>query len=221
MLCEQLYPAAFSRRAIQDHYTRLAARYDFWAWLTESRARARCLQLAAIRDGEHVLEVAVGTGLAFYAVVQQNSGGFSVGMDITPAMLAQAQRRAAQVGSTRYALHPADAYNLPYAAHSFDVIINNYLFDLLPKADFPHVLGQFYRVLRPGGRLALVNMTAPWRRRQQIWTALYRRNPRWTGGCRPVTLADALEASGFTLVHRARVSQMTLPSELLLLVKPP
>ena len=46
-------------------YRKIAPLYDLWAWLTERKARDRCLELAAIQNGEQVLEVAVGTGLAF------------------------------------------------------------------------------------------------------------------------------------------------------------
>src|SRR2546427_12633510 len=46
-------------------YARAARFYDLWGRLTETRARRRALELARVRDGESVLEVAVGTGLAF------------------------------------------------------------------------------------------------------------------------------------------------------------
>ena len=54
--------AKISKDRVPDVYRRIAPVYDVWAWLTERDARDRCLKLAAIRDGESVLEVAVGTG---------------------------------------------------------------------------------------------------------------------------------------------------------------
>jgi ubiquinone/menaquinone biosynthesis C-methylase UbiE len=50
---------------IPSVYVRVAWIYDVWAALTEARAREACLARAAVRDGEDVLEIAVGTGLAF------------------------------------------------------------------------------------------------------------------------------------------------------------
>ena len=46
----------------------------------------------------------------------------------------------------------------PMNENSFDLLINNYMFDLLPEPDFEPVLAEFGRVLKPGGRLVLANM---------------------------------------------------------------
>ena len=56
-------------------YTRVAPRYDLWATLTESRARRRVVELAAVRDGEAILEVAVGTGLLFTELLKPIRAG--------------------------------------------------------------------------------------------------------------------------------------------------
>jgi ubiquinone/menaquinone biosynthesis C-methylase UbiE len=50
---------------IEQVYDKVAGIYDYWGRLTEARARNRALELAEIQDGQHILEVAVGTGLAF------------------------------------------------------------------------------------------------------------------------------------------------------------
>ncbi len=209
-----------SKAEIRAHYQDMAPRYDFWGWLTESKARARCLELADINDGETVLEVAVGTGLAFQEILRHNPSGLVSGVDLTPGMLAQAQHKARAAGHANYTLQLGDAYHLPFAAHTFDLLLNNYFFDLLPETDFSAVLAEFRRVLRPGGRLVLANMTAPWRWYQKVWPWAYTRNPHATGGCRSVSLAAPLQAAGFTLAAQERLSQMTLPSEILLSRKP-
>jgi len=58
-----------------------------------------------------------------------------------------------------YQLLIGDAYDLEFPDGVFDLVMNNYLFDLLPKKDFIPVLKQFKRVLKPAGRIILVNMT--------------------------------------------------------------
>ncbi|MCA9958194.1 MAG: methyltransferase domain-containing protein [Anaerolineales bacterium] len=213
---EACLPAQYDKRDIVRHYNNMSTRYDLWGRLTESKARTRCLELAAIQDGEAVLEVAVGTGLAFQEVLRHNPSGRNEGMDLTPQMLAQAQQKAAQVGHNNYTLRLGDAYQLDYPAATFDVLINNYMFDLLPEGDFVMVLREFGRVLRPGGRLVLVNMTRAWLWHQKIWQWAYTQNPRWTGGCRGVNLTSSLQAAGFRLTQRDAISQMTLPSEAIL-----
>lgn len=216
---EVTLPAQYDKQDIVRHYNNMAARYDIWGRLTESKARARCLELAAIQDGEAVLEVAVGTGLAFTEILRRNPSGHNEGIDLTTDMLAQAQHKADQVGHNNYTLRRGDAYALDYPTDSFDVLVNNYMFDLLPATDFPRVLAEFARVLRPGGRLVMANMALSWRWYQRIWPWAYSRNPNWTGGCRGVSLAGPLTAAGFTVTHQENVSQMTFPSQVLLAVK--
>jgi ubiquinone/menaquinone biosynthesis C-methylase UbiE len=69
--------AKIAKARVPRIYRRIAPSYDAWGWLTESKARKRCLELAAIRDGEDVLEVAVGTGLAFREILESNPTGRS------------------------------------------------------------------------------------------------------------------------------------------------
>ena len=165
---------------ISDLYSKIAPGYDLWARLTESKARDRCLEIAAIENGESVLEVAVGTGLAFERILRANPSGRNEGIDLTEAMLIRAEKRAASAGIKNYHLAVGDAYALDFPDNDFDVLINNYMFDLLPEDDFPTVLAEFRRVLRPGGRLVLVNMTKGVRWYNSIWEWVYRMNPAWT-----------------------------------------
>ena len=205
---------------VAELYRKIAPAYDLWARLTESRARNRCLDLVSIQDGESVLEVAVGTGLAFEKILRANPSGRNEGIELTEAMLARAKRRAARTGTDNYHLRHGDAYALDYPDGDFDVLINNYLFDLLPRQDFLTVLTEFKRVLRPGGRLAMVNMTMGQRGYNRVWEAIYRLNPALLGGCRGIFILPVLEECGFINTKREYVSQMTFPSEVVLAVAP-
>lgn len=195
-------------------YRNIAPAYDLWAWLTETKARNRCLELAAIQNREDVLEVAVGTGLAFEKILRINPSGRNEGIDLTEAMLIRAKTKAARSGSSNYRLKIGDAYDLDFSDASFDVLINNYMFDLLPQQDFITVLKEFKRVLRPGGRLAMVNMTKGQRWYNGIWGRIYRINPALLGGCRGVSLLPQIEECGFQQIRREYVSQLTFPSEI-------
>lgn len=206
--------AQFEKTRVVDIYRKIAPSYDLWAWLTESKARDRCLELAAIQDGEEVLEVAVGTGLAFERILKANPSGRNEGIDLTEAMLIRADRKAAKSGSNNYRLRVGDAYDLDFPDSSFDVLINNYMFDLLPQQDFLTVLEEFKRVLRPGGRLAMVNMTKGERWYNGVWDRIYRINPALLGGCRGVSLLPQIKACGFRQTRREYMSQLTFPSEI-------
>lgn len=212
--------AGIQKGVVADLYGKLAPSYDLWARLTESKARDRCLELASIQDGEAVLEVAVGTGLAFEMILRSNPSGRNEGIDLTEEMLTRAERRAGNSETDNYRLRIGDAYALDYPDDDFDVVINNYMFDLLPQQDFLTVLTEFKRVLRAGGRLAMVNMTEGERWYNNLWERIYRINPAWLGGCRGVLLVPHLESCGFVQTKREYVSQLTFPSEVVCAVAP-
>ena len=97
-------PAGVSQRDVGQLYDRLARAYDVWGRATESRARARSLEQADVRNGEHVLEVAVGTGLAFVEIVRRNPEGRNVGIDLSEGMLSRACRRVRAAGYRNFEL---------------------------------------------------------------------------------------------------------------------
>jgi ubiquinone/menaquinone biosynthesis C-methylase UbiE len=206
-------PAGVARTDVPKVYARVAAVYDLWAAATESRARRRTLELAAIHDGERVLEVAVGTGAAFVEVLRRNPHGENVGIDVTPEMLARARDKAAKSG-VPHTLTVGDAYALAFPDARFDLVMNAYMFDLLPEDSFAAVLHEMRRVLRPGGRLVLTNMARGRKLRHRLYESIYRLRPSLLGGCRGVTLRPHLEAAGFRVTHEEYVSQLGFPSEI-------
>jgi len=204
-----------NQKEVVELYSGIAPLYDLWGKLTETRARKMALQLARIRDGESILEVASGTGLTFFEILKANPAGENVGVDITPAMLEKARARALKSGQNNYRLEIGDAYALDFPAGHFDLVMNNYMFDLLPEKDFIPVLQQFKRVLKPTGRLVLVNMTRGEHFYQRFWEGLYQINPGWLGGCRGVLLSQSLQTAGFTRITREMTSQLGFPSEII------
>jgi ubiquinone/menaquinone biosynthesis C-methylase UbiE len=221
---QQVKPA--SRQAAQvpqdevaGMYDRLAWIYDVWAGLTESKARARALALANISDGAQVLEVAVGTGLAFAEIVKSNPTGRNVGIDLSPGMLEKAQGRLRHNALSNFELSLGSAFTIGEADASFDILLNNYMFDLLAHDDWRRVLGEFHRVLRPGGRLVLSGMTPGEQLGSGIYDRLYNLSPRLMGGCRGVRMTGPLEESGFSVVSRDYLQQMLFPSEIILATK--
>ncbi|MBI2518840.1 MAG: methyltransferase domain-containing protein [Bdellovibrio sp.] len=206
-------PAYVKKDQVSTVYSRVAPIYDLWSLMTETKARKRCLKLAQVHDSERVLEVAVGTGLVFRELLRQNPSGRCVGLDLTHAMLERARTKAEKITDHKnWELKIGDAYALDLPDNSFDLIVNNYMFDLLPEADFARVLSEFRRVLAPGGRMVLVNMTTgSW-----WWETIYRLKPELLGGCRGVELEDYLKKAGLVDVQRETLRQCGFPSEILL-----
>lgn len=205
---------------MREVYRRFASTYDLWSSIAESKARRRCLELAEIKNGESVLEVAVGTGRLFERILRLNPLGRNEGIDLSVEMLARARVRAEKTGAKNYLLKIGDAYNLESPNNSFDVVLNNYMFDLIPERDFMKILQEFKRVLRPGRRLILVNMTRGPGWFNAIWDWVYRLKPSLLGGCRGVELGPYVEKAGFDKLRREYVSQLLFPSEVLYAVRP-
>ena len=196
-------------------YTRLAPVYELWARLTETRPRERVLELAAPRDGEDVLEVAVGTGTQFVELARRNRSGRTVGIELSQGMLKQTRERLADAGlDGRSELLRASALKVPLEDESFDLLVNSYMLDLLPRADIPVALGEFSRLLRPGGRLVLSNMTIGETRGHRIWDALYARGLNLTANCRGVLAAPVLDDLGFSRIRREYMAQFGFPTEI-------
>ncbi len=212
--------AKLSKDEVREAYRKSASMYDIWSSLTESKARQRCLEVADIKNGESVLEVAVGTGILFEKILELNPTGRNEGIDLTEEMLTRARARAQKSGASGYVLKVGDAYHLQYSDNSFDVLLNNYMFDLIPERDFLAILSEFRRVLRNGGRIVLVNMTKGSRWFNAVWEWLYKIRPSLLGGCRGIELKPYLEKVGFEKIRREYVSQMSFPSEVIYGVKP-
>lgn len=209
----EVLPARLSKSRVRSTYTWIAPIHDLLAALVDRKARQLGLDWLNVRNGERILEVAVGTGLSFQHLLRQNPHGWTEGIDLTPAMLRRARRRARRADTGRYRLRLGDAYDLPFPDGRFDGLFNSFMFDLLPQADFVPVLREFARVLKLGGRLVLVNETKGRRWYNQGWELIYRLSPPLFGGCRGVEMAPLLREAGYANVRRRYVSHYTFPAE--------
>ena len=211
--------ARVSQTEVAGIYDALSPMYNLWGRLTESRARDRAIDLADIKDGQDVLEVAVGTGMAFHEIVKKNPAGRNVGIDLSEGMLTKARKRLQKLRVANYELKTGSALRLEEQDASFDLLMNNYMFDLMAFEEMDTVLQEFKRVLRTGGKLVLVNMTFGEKFGTDIYTWIYRISPKLMGGCRGVQLSEKLKVHGFNVKLREYYQQLLFPSEVILAIK--
>ena len=211
--------ANVSQTEIAGIYNSLSKIYDVWGNITESHARNRSLELAEIKNGQHILEVAVGTGLAFYEIVKRNPDGTNIGVDISEGMLKRAKERLSKLSDVNYELKIGNAFCLEEEDEHFDVIMNNYMFDLISFDQMDAVLKEFKRVLKKNGKLVIVNMTIGENFGSGIYDFLYRLSPKMMGGCRGIRLSKKLQDHGFDVKLREYYQQFLFPSEVILATK--
>ena len=137
---------------------------------------ANPFSLGRLRAGERVLDLGSGAGTDSLVAAQMvGEGGRVTGIDMTPQMLAKARAAAAEMGAANVEFVEGEAEQLPFPDGSFDVVISNGVIDLIPDKDA--VFEQLHRVLTPGGRIQVADVTV-----QQPVSAEGRRNiDLWTG----------------------------------------
>ena len=159
--------------------------------------------IAALRPGEVVIDLGSGAGFdCFLAAQQVGPTGRVIGVDMTHEMLKKARENAARIGAANVEFRLGELEHLPVADDTADAILSNCVINLVP--DKEQVFREAFRVLKPGGRLAISDVvnTTPLTAELQTDTALL---------CGCVAGAEPVERIEMWLTHAGFVDVRITP----------
>ena len=209
-----------SRDQAKRYYERNAHKQDAQAFY-EDPALEQLIAQGQFGAAERVFELGCGTGrLAAQLFGHLPESAEYVGCDLSRTMVERARARLAPFEGRAQVLLTDGSLPWPLASGSVDRVVVSYVLDLLPDAEIEAVLAEAARILKPAGFLCLANLTGGvtplsrlnmWR-----WRLLYRLNPLWVGGCRPLSVQPRLEARTWRLWYHEVVVAAAVPSEVLI-----
>ncbi len=155
-------------RYVRQMFSQIAPRYDLMNRLMtgwqDVRWRREVITRARLSAGAHLLDLGTGTGDLAREALRRHPGLRVAAADFTVTMM--------RVGEARYGRLPwvaADALNLPFAEGQFDAVVSGFL--MRNVIDVLQALREQYRVLKPGGRIVILDTTQP--KRNLLWPFIW------------------------------------------------
>jgi ubiquinone/menaquinone biosynthesis C-methylase UbiE len=218
-----ILPVPRTKAEARRFYDRVSRIYGWMTGAFERKHGEKALELLSIRDGETVLEIGTGSGHCFEQMARLvGDKGGCCGIDISTGMLEVTKNRLLRSGLADGAgLCCADAAQLPFQDNSCDAILMAFTLELFDTPEIPQVLSETMRVLKPGGRIAVVSLSkegeASTAMRLYEWA--HRKWPRYAD-CRPIYVERSMTGCGYVVASRRRASMAGLPLEIVLANKP-
>lgn len=155
--------------------------------------------IASLQPGETVVDLGSGGGFdCFLAANQVGQTGRVIGVDMTPDMVSKARANAVAGGYTNVEFRLGEIEHLPVADNQADVVMSNCVINLSPEK--PAVFAEAFRVLAPGGRLAISDVVARASIPAELRQDLALHSACVSGAATVDEIAEMLAESGFVSV---------------------
>ena len=158
--------------------------------------------IASIKAGETILDLGSGGGFdCFLAAAETGESGFVIGIDMTPTMISKARNNAVKGQYQHVEFRLGEIEHMPVANDTVDVIISNCVINLSP--DKNQVFSEAFRVLKPGGRLAISDVVASTELPDEIRNDLALYSGCMAGASQIAELQTILKDNGFEQINIA------------------
>lgn len=201
-------------------YDRLAEKQDRQAWY-EDAALLRLVDEARLEDARCVLEFGCGTGrfAADFILPRLAARTQYIGLDSSSEMVRLARERLHPLAVRATVQLTDGSMRLPVDPGRVDRLMSTYVLDLLSDEDIGALIAEMRRVLAPGGLACLAGLTSKTSGLSRVvaglWSLAQKLAPTRVGGCRPMSLQDALHPDHWRLRHRSVVTPWAVPSEII------
>jgi len=216
-------PVSRTKAEAKRFYDRISRIYGWMTGAFERKHGEKALELLAITAGETVLEIGTGSGHCFERMARLvGDKGGCCGADISTGMLKVTRDRLLRSGlAAGSGLCCADAGRLPFPDNSFDAILMAFTLELFDTPEIPQVIKETIRVLKPGGRIAVVSLSKEGKAStaMRLYEWAHRKWPRYAD-CRPIYVERSIADCGYVVASRRRSRMAGLPLDTVLATKP-
>ena len=217
-----ILPAPRTKEEAKEYYDRFSKFYDYTLGPLGRKYSGMALERLSVVEGETVLEIGFGTGHFLKQIAKLvGSTGKAYGIDISPAMLGKTKKRLEKEGlANRTELCCGDATYLPFDERTFDAVFMSFTLEVFDTPEIHGVLAQIKKVLKPGGRLGIVDMSKENGNTifLKVYEWLHKKCPKYFGS-RPIYAEQCLINAGYQIKNKEKIKIFRLPAEIIVAIK--
>jgi ubiquinone/menaquinone biosynthesis C-methylase UbiE len=218
---QNILPSPRTKQEAKVVYDRFSKFYDYTLGLLGRRYLEMALERLSVVEGERVLETGFGTGQCLKWISKHVGPAVKVyGIDISPGMIGKTKRRLDKEGlANRAELCCADATYLPFNDSTFDAVFMGFTLEIFDTPEIPRVLGQTKKVLKPGGRLGIVDMSKENGKSVflKAYEWIHNKYPKYLGS-RPIYAEQCLIDAGYQIKSKEKIKIFRLPAEIIVAI---